>query len=187
MSATSKRPIARFAALVAVAALPLAALALGVVNLLQAAELDALAERQEAPVAALERRAEAAAGRAPVRDTSSIYVPGATPALAKAGLQRLLVDAVDGVAGRLIEAEDAAAGASAPEDASDGRVRLRIAFDARNGALLDLLHALETRTPLLTIEKVEVRRLDAGADGDAEDPQLRVGLIVAGALKEVGG
>lgn len=183
MSAPASRGLLRWTALCALVALPVAALALTAVNLLQAADLDALAAAQGQTVAQLERRVAAAAGRAtPAVDASAIYLPGATPALAKASLQRLLVDAVERASGRVIEAEDANLEGGA-EERQDGGVRLRITFDARNAALLDLLYALETGLPLLSVERIEIRRLDMGGD----DPTLRVGLVVVGAARFVAG
>lgn len=178
----SPRGLLSWAVLCMLAAAPALALALIAVNLLQAAEFGALAERQNETVTQLERRVAAIAGRtAPAVDASAIYLAGATPALARAALQRRLVDAVERATGRVIEAEEASIDGS--EAQSAGEVRLRITFDANNAAVLDLLHGLETGLPLLTVERIEIRRLDTGG----EDPMLRVALIVVGATRLVTG
>lgn len=186
-ASTSSRGVAFWALVTAAVLLPLAAIALSVLNVLQAAEVDRLAAGQEAIVAQLERRVAAAGGPASTTiDAAAIYVPGATPALAKAALQRLLTDAVEATGGRLIEAQDVEATGEA-QDLVDDRVRLRVTFDTRNGALLELLRRIETGLPLLTVERLEIRRLDAAADADPEDPTLRVGVVVNGPGRFVAG
>ncbi|MFD1702466.1 type II secretion system protein GspM [Methylopila henanensis] len=179
---TAPRDPLRFAVLCLALATPPALAALAALNLLAARDLDGLAARQEATVAALERRVREAESR-PVaqRDGSAIYVPGATAELAKASLRRLLTDAVAASGGSVIETLDAPAPEA--EDAGGERVRLRVAFDADNAGLLALMHGLETGLPLIAIERLEIRRLEAGGEGDPENPALRVGLVAAGPVR----
>jgi general secretion pathway protein M len=183
MSAESPRGVRRWAVAAAAVALPLAALALTTLNVLEAADKTAVAERQEAALGPLERRVgDLGALVAKPRDAAAIYLPGETPALARAELQRRLGAAVEAAGGRLIETQDP--GEERAEDApADGRVELRVTFDARNDSLLSLLHAIETGLPLLSVERIEARRLDSGEDADPEDPTLRIGLVVRGHRK----
>ncbi|GBD50532.1 type II secretion system protein GspM [Methylopila sp. Yamaguchi] len=186
-ASASSRGVAFWALVTAAVLLPLAAIVLSVLNVLQATEVDRLAAGQEAIVAQLERRVAAAGGPTSTAiDASAIYVPGATPALAKAALQRLLTDAVEATGGRLIEAQDVEAPGQA-QDLVDDRVRLRVTFDTRNGPLLELLRRIETGLPLLTVERLEIRRLDAAADADPDDPTLRVGVVINGPGRFVAG
>ncbi|QZO01818.1 type II secretion system protein GspM [Chenggangzhangella methanolivorans] len=150
---------------------------------LQASETEALADQQEATVAALELRAariRESAGSG--LDASSIYLPGDGVEIARAELQKLLTDAVGEASGRLIETQEPGSvrDADAPDD---GRVELRVTFDVTNDGLLEMLYGLETRLPLLTIERLEARRLDAEADAADEDPTLRVSLVARGHRK----
>ncbi|WP_245479763.1 type II secretion system protein GspM, partial [Hansschlegelia zhihuaiae] len=115
-------------------------------------------------------------------DARSIYLPGDGVELARAELQKLLVEAVSAADGKLIESQEP--GTERASDApDDGRVDLRVTFDATNDGLLDLIYGLETRLPLLTIERLETRRLDVTGEDDPEDPTLRVSLVVRGHRK----
>lgn len=177
------RPLRRIATGALAIAIPLGLLAFAGVALLQASDASALADRQEASVSAIEARvARLARERGPHRDASAIYLPGDGAELARAELQQLVAEAVAGAEGRLIETQEP--GTLLASDApDDGRVELRVAFDIRNDGLLDLLYGLETRLPLMTIERLESRRLEAGGDETPEDPTLRVGLVVRGHRK----
>lgn len=177
------RPLRRTATGALAIALPLGALVFAVVTFLQASETSALADRQSATVSALERRvAQLGDRRAGALDASAIYLPGDGPEIARAELQKLLVEAVTAAEGRLIETQEPGAGL-ASDAPDDGRIELRVSFDASNNGLLDLVYGLETRLPLLTIVRLETRRLDAGGDEDLEDPTLRISLVVRGHRK----
>lgn len=180
---TSRPRLRRIATVALAVALPIGLTVLAAVNFLQASETSGLADRQAATVAALERRvARLASEPQAQRDLTAIFIPGDGPEIARAELQKILVDAVSEAGGRLIETQEPGQqiAADAPDD---GRVELRVAFDAKNDALLDLVYGLETRLPLLTIERVEARRLDLSGEEDPEDPTLRVGLVVRGHRK----
>lgn len=178
------RPHLRRTATAAVAiALPIGLAALAAVNFLQASETSGVTDRQAENVAALERRvAKLGDAGAAKRDVSAIFLPGDGPELARAELQKLLTEAVAAVDGRLIESQEPGQ-QLASDEPDDGRVELRVTFDARNDGLLDLLYGLETRLPLLSIERLETRRLDQSGDEDPKDPTLRVGLVVRGHRK----
>lgn len=178
------RPHLRRTATAAVAiALPIGLAALAVVNFLQASETSSLADQQAVNVAALERRvAKISDSGAAKRDVSAIFLPGDGPELARAELQKILAEAVAAVDGKLIETQEPGQQLAADEP-DDGRVELRVTFDANNDGLRDLLYGLETRLPLLSIERLEARRLDQTGDEDPKDPTLRVGLVVRGHRK----
>lgn len=184
-AARSMQPRARriraLAVLAFAAAAALGCFAVATVNLLAAAETDAAADRREASVEQLERRVRSLppAPSAEASAKGGIYLTGATPTLARAELQRLLVETVERLGARVVEAQD-----DRPDEALDltanDRVRLRMTFDATNEALIGVLAAVETGTPLLVVERIEIRRLATGADADPEDPILRVAVVVAG-------
>lgn len=164
-------------------AIPLAAIAFAIVTFLQASETSALADQQARTVEALERRVARLGDRAnAARDATAVYLQGDGVELARAELQKILVDTIAGAEARLIESQEPGANVD-PDAPDDGRVELRVTFDARNDTLLDVLYALETRLPLLTIERLETRRLDAAGDEDPVDPTLRIGLVVRGHRK----
>lgn len=182
--AETEKPHLRRAAVGTLAlALPLGALALVAVNFLQASETSSLAERQAVTVETLERRvARLARDPQAARDVTAVFLAGDGVEIARAELQKMLAEAVAAAGGRLIETQEPGQTLE-PDAPDDGRVELRVTFDARNDALLDLLYGLETRTPLLSIERLEARRLDAAGDQDPADPNLRVGLVVRGYRK----
>lgn len=164
-------------------AVPLGALVFAIVTFLQASETSALADRQAATVSVLERRVATLRERpGATLDASAIFLPGDGVEIARAELQKMLVEAVAAAEGRLIETQEPGTGLASDEP-DDGRIELRVSFDAGNDGLLDLVHGLETRLPLLTIVRLEARRLDAGGDDDPEDPTLRIGLVVRGYRK----
>lgn len=176
------RSVRAWAAIGLLVAAPCAFLAVAGLNFLDAADANASVDRQEAIVAQLEARVRAGGTTAPPADAGAVYLGGQTPALARAELQRRLVDAVETAGGRIIEAQDDQPGEQV--DLTDaGRARLRLTFDARNAELLALLHGIETGLPLLIVEKIEIRKLETGTDGDPEDPSLRVSLLVAGSFR----
>jgi hypothetical protein len=164
-------------------ALPLVALGFAAFDLVAAHDADALADGQERTVAALERRVArlgTVAGGAKT-DVSAMYLPGAERELARAELQKLLTDRVEAVDGKLIESQEPGGDLADPDAADDGRVDLRVTFDAKNDGLLDLLYGLETGLPILTVQRLEARRV--GDSDDAEDPTLRASLVVRGYRK----
>lgn len=177
------RPLRRVITGALAVAIPLGALAFALVTFLSASETEAIADRQEATVMALERRAARIHDRAGQRlDATAVYLPGDGLEIARAELQKLLTDAVAAAGGKLIETQEPGSvrDADAPDD---GRVELRVTFDVRNDGLLDLLYGLETQLPLITIERLEARRLDLEADASTEDPTLRVSFVARGYRK----
>lgn len=167
---------------------PLALLAAAAVLVMQAEATGALAARQAATVAQLQRRlADALSGEGRQIDTAAIYLAAPTPELAAATLQQLVIRLTDAAGVRLIEtqpldrfvdlsrAAPAGAGTAAPVEET---VQLRVSLDAANADLLALLTAIEGGLPLLAVEQLQIRRLSTiGADDDA-DPLLRVDLVI---------
>lgn len=151
-----------------------------VLNLLDAADREAAASRQEAVLGAIERRA--GAGQAVGGDTSAAFLQAGSDALAKAELQQLLVRLVAQSSGRLIETQ----GGDEPTEADDRRVQVRVTLDATHDGLFDLLHGIETGSPLLSVEQVDLRQLADPSGGESADTTLRVSLVVAGHWKGKG-
>jgi hypothetical protein len=87
-----------------------------------AGQADLLAKLRQR-VASLKPNEGGAGGPEP----GSVFLPGETPAIAGAALQRIVADAVEAAGGRVIETEFARVEAAAEDP---GRVDLRVAFDA---------------------------------------------------------
>lgn len=161
---------------------PILIAALTAYNLVSASELESRAARQEALLAQMERRLALGATGAAGGDTSSIYLAAASGTLAKAELQRLVVDMVDRVSGRLIEVQ---AGEEAPSE-DERKVQLRMTLDTTNDKLFELLYAIETGVPLLAIDQIGMRKLPTRAGGEDGDPVLRVTIVLRGHWKGTG-
>ena len=106
----------------------------------------------------------------------SVLLPGETPALAGAALQRIVADAVEAAGGRVIETEIARVQTTEEED--PGRVDLRVSFDADIVSLQAALLQLETGLPVLLIRSLDVQ--SAAEATEAASPPLRVLMLVGG-------
>lgn len=175
MSADPARRNWRIAAVSLFLGLPIAMVAVTGFNLLAWRESADLVSRQEALLVQLDARlARASAGQGAAVDTRAIYLPATSRPLAGADLQQRLVSAVDAAGGRVIETQLVDEEAAAEPDG----IRLRATFDVDNDGLLRLLHGLETGLPLMTIDTVTARQLPTRDETSAENPILRVDLVV---------
>lgn len=162
---------------------PLLLLALTAINLARWSEAGAEADASAAHLAQVEGRIRAEAGRqAPTRgDPSTLYLTAATVSLARAELQQRLAGTVERAGGRLIEVR----GDETPDAAAQRSVQLRLSLDISNEGLFDLLAAVETGLPLLTIEALNIRPASGRNTGGAEaHPTLRVALAIRGYRRE---
>lgn len=128
----------------------------------------------------IRRLAMEQAGKAgkPDAGQASIYLAATAPGLARAELQQRIVALIEQAGGRLIEAR----GEDEPEAAAS--VLLRATLDIGNAGLFDLLAAIETGVPLLTVEGLNIRTQTGRGGAEAADPVLRVALAVRGHRKE---
>jgi hypothetical protein len=113
-------------------------------------------------------------GTTPV-DAGSIYLPGETPALAGAALQRLIADTVEAAGGRVTESEFASA---EPSEEDPGRVDLRVSFETEIESLQRILFELETGVPILLLQGLDIRAIGATEVAATESPTLRVVMLV---------
>lgn len=110
-------------------------------------------------------------------DTESAFLPGETPAIAGAALQRIVADAVENVGGRVVESE-VVRGETA--EAEPGRIDLRVSFDAEIVSLQRLLFEIETGVPILIVRSLTVQSGGPGEVAETESPPLRVVMLVGG-------
>jgi hypothetical protein len=118
-------------------------------------------------------RADAGSGEAAA---ASVFLPGETPAVAGAALQRLVATTVEAAGGRVTESEIAPG--ESPED--PGRVDLRVSFDTEIVGLQKILFDLETGSPILLIRDLSVQTSRETADIEGSSPPLRVVAVVGG-------
>lgn len=109
-------------------------------------------------------------------DAGNPYLPGETPAIAGATLQRIVADTVAGAGGRLAESEIMPASA----EADPGRVNLRVAFEADIIGLQRVLFELETGVPILMLDSISVLSAKTTGQGNSQGPMLRVVMRVGG-------
>ena len=111
-------------------------------------------------------------------NAASVFLPGETPAIAGAALQRLVADTIAAAGGRVLESEFAPVEAAAEDP---GRVDLRVSFETEIVGLQQILFALETGLPALTVRGLDVQSPAAAEAAAATDsPPLRVDLLAGG-------
>lgn len=148
-----------------------AASALAEANRSQSETLESLKLR----LAALSAGASGAEAQA-----ASVFLPGETPAIAGAALQRLVSDTVEGAGGRLAESEISRTEGEVPgQEADPGAVSLRVSFETDIVGLQRIVFALETGAPILMVQTLTIEAKEA-ASAEAESPMLSVVLLVRG-------
>lgn len=176
MAAISAGQGKRIAALLVVALVILAP-TLWVAWSLYAASLVAESNRaQREMLNALQARLEGLTPRdnPDATDPQSVFLPGETPAIAGAALQRLVATTIEAAGGRVTESEISPA--EAEED--PGQVELRASFDTEIIGLQKILFDLESGAPILLLRKLDVQSGDV-ASGEPS-PVLRVVMEIAG-------
>ena len=110
-------------------------------------------------------------------NAASVFLPGETPAIAGAALQRLLADTITAAGGRVLETEFAPVEAVAE---NPGRVDLRVSFETDIVGLQQILFALEAGLPALTVRALDVQSPAAAEAAATDSPPLRVDLLAGG-------
>lgn len=171
---TAKPASMRLIAILLFVGMPALLLSLTVLNGVQFLSDRMTISDKENQLAALQRRLNTPRSGQKQTDLSSIYIAGASKALASANLQQHLVTAISTASGRLIETLSVE-----PADPSveTDDIRLKATLDIDNEGLLNLLYALEAGTPFLDVETLSVRRLQADKDA-TEAETLRVDMMV---------
>ena len=149
--------------------LPPLLLALTVGDLVEAVTSHRLAAEQTiASAQILKEIARRQAGRPPPRDTSALFLSAASASLSRAELQERAAHFVEAAGGHLEEAQFT----SSPEQEVGGAVTIQISFSIGNNGLRDLLYAVETATPLLSVVEVQVKPVNAQAAATPGQTQL---------------
>ena len=175
MAAASLASPRRIAALLVVA-LMIVVPVLFIVWSLSAAQVTAQSNRDQVDtVTSLEARlaALAASAKGAEANTASVYLPGQSPAIAGAALQRLVATTVEAAGGRMVQSE-----ISRPDnpDQEQGTVSLRAEFDTDIVGLQRIVFDLETGAPLLMVQALTVETADREVDNT--NPGLSVILLV---------
>jgi hypothetical protein len=176
MAAASIGRPRRIAALLVVALMVIVP-ALWIAWSLSAASVMAQANRDQADtLASLQARlaALAASSNGGEANTASVYLPGKSPAIAGATLQRIVANTVEAAGGRVVQSE-----ISRPEnpEQEQGTVNLRAEFDTDIVGLQRIIFDLETGAPILMVQALTVEVADSTA-ADAGNPGLSVILLV---------
>ncbi|UOM34669.1 type II secretion system protein GspM [Acuticoccus sp. I52.16.1] len=173
--------VMRLAAVLLFVGGPLALASLAAVDAVRIAELRDRVDRRLIEMAPLRARITRLAPTP--ADTEALYLPGASRALAAAWLQRHLGTILSEHAARITTFQIEGADGAGSGEGDAGDILLRVAFEAGNAALLDSLLAIETTLPLLTVERLSVRR-SAVAPPEGEAPRLDVDMVVRGFRRE---
>lgn len=147
---------------------------------LSAASVIAASNREQADaLSALQARLSAFAAGA--NDTkvnmASVYLPGKSPAIAGAALQRIVANTVAGAGGHVVQAEISRS--EAAQEQEPGAVSLRAEFETDINGLQKIIFDLETGAPILTVRTLTVEAKDNTAT-DAANPELSVIVLVRG-------
>ncbi|MCW6508823.1 type II secretion system protein GspM [Lichenifustis flavocetrariae] len=170
----------RLAAIGLFLGLPLLLAVVAGLNLAAASDASESADRAEATARTIVRQVERArTGPENASDLSSIYLASPNVSLARAELQAMTAKLVETAGAHLIETQSV----EATEQTAAGRISVQLTLDISNPGLLDLLYAIETSVPLLTVPD-----LNARAEADPESKAdgsglLRVTMTVQGAWK----
>ncbi len=179
-AASSRR---RIAALLAVAIMLVGPATWVAWSLHSASLLDAAVSSQSGLLRGLQDRLRefepGSGGAGAAADAGSVFLPGETPAIGGAALQRIVADSVEAVEGRLVESEVVRV-ETAEAEAEPGRIDLRVSFDAEIVSLQRLLFELETGVPILLVRSLTVQSGGAGEVVETESPPLRVVMLVGG-------
>ena len=137
-----------------------------------AAQLPALEDRL--------RQSEAAAA------TDAYYLSGGTDALAAAGLQDQVNALVQGKGGTLRSIQPM----PGTDEQGFRRITLRVQMTASNEALFEILYSLESGTPILFVENLDIQSRyirqrnsaagQAGQQAEVDEPLLSVGFDLSG-------
>ncbi|OCP36084.1 type II secretion system protein GspM [Ensifer sp. LC163] len=114
-----------------------------------------------------------------VGDGASVrsYLPGDTPAIAGAELQRLVTDII-GQTGAVVSQFEFVA--SEETDPAGGTVEMRILFHTTIEPLQKILFATETNTTALVVKSINIESLALDEEAPHASPTLRVLALVEG-------
>ncbi len=134
---------------------------------------------QSETLASLQSRlsALAAGSKGAQANSASVYLPGKTPAIAGAALQRIVANTIEGAGGRLAESEISRSESAEEEP---GVVKLRVSFDTDIVNLQRIIFGLETGAPILMLQAVTVEAAETAGASEGESPGLSVVLLVQG-------
>ena len=85
---------------------------------------------------------------------ASVYLPGKSPAIAGAALQRIVATTVEGAGGRVVQSEISRT--ETPEQ-EPGSVNLRAEFETDIVGLQRIIFELETGAPILMVQSADGR------------------------------
>lgn len=185
MTPATKARLWRYGSLGLFLGVPLLLLALAMSNLIEASQARAMAARQQGVLAQLVAQANRRGARSLTpAETASLFLASTSNSLARAELQERATKLVGQAGGRLKEAQFTAT----PEQEADGTVAIQLSLDVDNKGLLDLLYAVETSVPLLTVSDLSARTNDGqNEDRPSGNGLLHVDMTVQGHWRKAAG
>jgi hypothetical protein len=128
-------------------------------------------EALKAKLAALEDSTNEADG-----DGGAIYLPGDTPAVAGAELQRLMTDVIGETGAKIAQFEFVEPAENAPDD---GAVEMRVLFETTTEPLQQILFATESNPTALVFKSITIESTETSINSK-EPPALHVSASVEG-------
>ncbi|EPE95149.1 type II secretion system protein GspM [Rhizobium grahamii] len=109
-------------------------------------------------------------------DGAAIYLPGDTPAVAAAELQRLMTDVIGETGAKIAQFEFVDPGENASDD---GAVEMRVLFETTTDPLQQILFATESNPTALVFKSITIESAETSVNSK-EPPALRVSASVEG-------
>lgn len=185
VSPQTKMQVWRIGAIVLLLGIPLALAALAIGNLAEASQSNELAQRKSMTTAVIVAQIEKHRARhtKPV-DTASLYLASASASLARADIQALATRLVDEAGGRVVETQLV----ETSEQDADGTVAIEVSLEIDNKGLRDLLYAVESGLPLLSVSDLSIQPAAAQGEESSVTPgQLKAQMTVQGHWRKAAG
>ncbi|WP_062010788.1 type II secretion system protein GspM [Aureimonas sp. AU4] len=174
MNRAAPTPLRRWTALTLLVIVPPVLVLLALGNAASTADIRSQTELADAQLERFRQRLAGETRTTPPQSGAGLVIEGSSRSLAEAELQRRLVALGEASSFRIVESASSALTA----ETAAAFLEARATLDGDNGGLLKLLHAIETGLPLMTLARLDVRRLDGENEEAGADPRLRIELVV---------
>lgn len=174
MTGSDANRVRRWGALALLIILPPVLVMLASANLASTADLRMQTAFTAGQADRLRARLETQSTAPGARVDTDLVLRAASRSQAEAELQRRLVDMGEAAAAKIVESSAVAL----TDTEAENLLEVRATLDGRNASLLRLLHAIETGLPLMTVTRLDVRRLGSEEVSLDTDPPLRIEVVV---------
>lgn len=174
MNRPAPTPLHRWTALALLVVLPPVLVLLALGNAASTADIRSQTELADGQLERFRQRLAQSPPATASQSEAGLVLEAPSRSLAEADLQRRVVALGEASSFRIVESGSGELTA----DAAAAFLEVRATLDGDNGGLLTLLHAIETGQPLMTLARLDVRRLSGENEDAGVDPRLRIELVV---------